>query len=107
MWEISASNHICHSKPTLYFLDFRSLYISLPPRPSTLCVSLLFFLYVCLSFFPSTTTKSRKVITDSTHISAHLASASHLKLAFGCFAEFYTTKIYTQKCAFFTAQKRA
>ena len=40
MWGISANNHICHSKPPLYFLGFRSLHISLPPKPSTLCVSL-------------------------------------------------------------------
>ena len=91
MWEISANNHICHSKPPLYFLDFRSLYISLPPKPSTLCVSLLCFLYVCLSFF-----LSRKVITDSTHIPVHLASASPLKtLLLVALQKFYTTKIYT------------
>ena len=97
MWEISASNHICHSKPPLYFLDFRSLYISLPPKPSTLCVSLLFFLYVCLSFFPSATTKSRKVITDSTHILAHLASASHLKTCFWLLCRNFTLPKFTRK----------
>ena len=50
MWEISASNHICHSKPPLYFLDFRSLYISLPPKTlNPICLSFIFSLR--LSFF--------------------------------------------------------
>ena len=61
MWEIFANNHICHchSKPPLYFLDFGSLYISLPPKPSTLCVSLLSFLRLSF-FFPPRRRKAAK-----------------------------------------------
>ena len=105
MWEISANNHICHSKPPLYFLDFRSLYISLPPKPSTLCVSLLFFLYVCL-FSLHDDEKPQSHNRFHTYLGTSCQCIAFKNMLLVALQKFDTTKIYTQKCKFFTPQKR-
>ena len=99
MWEISASNHICHSKPPLYFLDFRSLYISLPPKPSTLCVSLLFFSLRLSFFFSCTTTKKLQSHNRfHTYLGTSCQCIACKNLLLVALQKFYTTKIYTQEC---------